>query len=236
MKVKADEKGLLLKLNIDESFPTTVKGDSVRCSQILSNLVSNAIKFTDSGSVTIDISRRENDDFVDITISDTGIGISPEQQTKLFSTFTQADNSTSHKYGGTGLSLTISKHLINLMEGDISIVSALGKGCTFKLNIKLPVAENNHDCKEIKDQSLQRSPESLISDRLKGKTALLVEDVEINRLIASTALEQAGIIVECAVNGLEAVKAAESKLYDLVVMDIQMPEMDGYEATRLIRK
>jgi signal transduction histidine kinase len=238
MKVKADEKDLKLIIKVEQPFPPFVLGDSVRCSQILTNLLSNAIKFTDCGSVTIQISRQEGNDAVHIEISDTGIGISSEQQAKLFSTFTQADDSTSRKYGGTGLGLVISKHLVNLMGGDVVIHSELGKGCTFSLNIELPVVEKESEASktEDKDDPASNKPESLISEKLKGKTALLVEDVEINRIVAREALEHAGMKVECAINGLEAVKAAESKLYDLIVMDIQMPEMDGYEATRAIRK
>jgi len=233
---KANEKGIDLNINLDEQFSTLVIGDPVRCSQILSNLMSNAIKFTEKGAVTVDIQRIENADFIAFKVSDTGIGVTQEQQKKLFTTFSQADDSTSRKYGGTGLGLVICKHLINLMQGDIHLHSEHQKGSCFSFDLFLPISE-----KKINETTIEpiieedNSSRSYISQKLVNKKALLVEDMEINRLVAQSILEQAGLIVELAVNGLEAVNMTKVSNYDLIVMDIQMPEMDGYEATKIIR-
>jgi signal transduction histidine kinase/CheY-like chemotaxis protein len=233
--IEAQNKQLDLIINIDEMFPSIVIGDAVRCSQIIANILNNALKFTEKGSVTVDIDRKNQEDFVQIKISDTGIGITEEQQNKLFSTFTQADNSTSRKYGGTGLGLVISRNLIKLMQGDISLLSEHGKGSCFKFNLHLPIADNQNNAVNREQVSGSDDITSYISQKLLNKTVLLVEDIKINRLIAQHILEQAGLIVEFAVDGLEAVNMAKLKTYDLIVMDIQMPVMDGYEATRIIR-
>jgi signal transduction histidine kinase/CheY-like chemotaxis protein len=230
--VEAKAKGLTLSVSIDNSFPTTVIGDPVRCSQILSNLLSNAIKFTEQGNVSLKIQRNKND-FVNITVSDTGIGISKEQQEKLFSAFTQADESTSRKYGGTGLGLVICKHLVNLMQGELSLHSELGKGSCFNFNICLP--ETKKQPSEKENINPNNRDDNYSSVKLKDKKVLLVEDIALNRLIAQSLLEQAGLIVDYAVNGLDATKMVLQKEYDLIVMDIQMPVMDGFEATKIIR-
>jgi signal transduction histidine kinase/CheY-like chemotaxis protein len=230
--VEAKAKGLTLSVSIDNSFPTTVIGDPVRCSQILSNLLSNAIKFTEQGNVSLKIQRNKND-FVNITVSDTGIGISKEQQEKLFSAFTQADESTSRKYGGTGLGLVICKHLVNLMQGELSLHSELGKGSCFNFNICLP--ETKKQPSEKENINPNNRDDNYSSVKLKDKKVLLVEDIALNRLIAQSLLEQAGLIVDYAVNELDATKMVLQKEYDLIVMDIQMPVMDGFEATKIIR-
>ncbi len=231
---KAQEKNIELIINYPSSFTDYVVGDVVRCSQIISNLISNAIKFTDTGSVTVNVTRTDISDQIKISVLDTGIGISSEQQARLFAPFSQADDSTSRKYGGTGLGLVISKHLALLMGGDIHLSSELGRGTQFDVLLNLPEAS--------KAEAEQLQTETTIgidvheSKILKNKTLLLVEDIAINRLIAQEAFEQAGLIVHCAENGKIAVEMATAADYDLIVMDIQMPIMDGYEATRLIRK
>ena len=277
-KFKADEKNLDLVVNVVQPFPMMVNGDSVRCSQVLSNLLSNATKLTEQGRVTLTIKRefkREEQsaasdsgsiDYVSIQVSDTGIGISSEQQEQLFSAFTQAGESTSRKYGGTGLGLEICKHLINLMGGDgVKLESKLGEGSTFIFKLKLPLAEKNavKDPSETtlrsSDKEQSKTPDvtdvpsnqdalsnqddapafdvkkTWLCDILHNKTVLLVEDVLVNRVVARAMLEQAGMEVEEAINGVEAVDKVQEKQYDLIVMDIQVPEMDGYEATQAIR-
>ncbi len=229
--VEAEAKGLTLSVSINKTFPSLVIGDPVRCSQILSNLLNNAIKFTEKGSVNLEVQQDKND-FVNIAISDTGIGISDEQQGKLFSAFTQADESTSRKYGGTGLGLVICKHLVSLMQGELNLRSELGKGSCFSFSLYLPPAKKS----VIQNKKNDEIPAlNYTSQSLKNKKVLLVEDVEINRLIAQSLLEQAGLIVDHAINGLEATKMALKNKYDLIVMDIQMPVMDGFEATKIIR-
>ena len=229
--VKAVEKQLELVITIDDPFPNMVIGGSVRCSQILSNLINNAIKFTEEGGVMIAIQREVGSNLIQVQITDTGIGITQKQQQKLFCTFTQADDSTSRKFGGTGLGLVICKHLIKLMKGEIQLRSEYGKGSCFSFELYLPVASN-----QIEDNEVEELNEnSFISQKLLNKKVLLVEDIEVNRLVAQSLLEQAGLIVTCAVNGLEAVKMVKADDYDIIVMDIQMPEMDGYEATKIIR-
>jgi len=234
-QVKADEKDLALKVDVVGSFPLMVEGDSVRCSQVFSNLLSNAIKFTEQGEVELRIERAESSESIDVLVKDTGIGISDEQQAKLFSTFSQADESTSRKYGGTGLGLVICKHLVKLMGGNgIDLKSAPGEGSVFTFSLNLPLADQPIESDKPTLESEQIS-DVFASSKLNGKQVLLVEDVDINRLVARSALEQAGMIIEEAVNGKEASEMALQKQYDLIVMDIQMPVMDGYEATRIIR-
>lgn len=260
-KPKAKEKGLRIIVNTKGRIGKFVKGDPVRCSQVLSNLVSNAIKFTEQGNVTITISRAEGDACVQFEVKDTGVGIEESQLPKLFSNFTQADESTSRKYGGTGLGLTICKRLVSLMGGDISLTSKVGEGSCFKFGLNLDVCtEAPESVKSSNANYLASAPDSnreptctesaastkgtanvvdnasnYICPILVGKTVLLVEDTEINRIIATEMLTQAGMIVSTAHNGKEAVEEAAHTKYDIIIMDIQMPEMDGYEATQAIR-
>jgi PAS domain S-box-containing protein len=232
--VKAVEKNIELILDIDKSTPEQVMGDPTRLSQILTNLISNAIKFTEQGNVTLKTAKDINSGFINFSIIDTGIGISEENQGKLFDSFSQADNSTSRKYGGTGLGLVISKHLIEIMKGNISLNSTLGQGSRFNFSLYLPDDHTNQDNKLATQPD--NSSENFISNVLSGKKALLVEDVVVNQLVARSLLTQAGLQVDTANNGKEAVDMVSSQLYDLILMDIQMPEMDGYKATELIRR
>jgi len=232
--VKAVQSDIKLNLNLSESVGKYVIGDPARINQILSNLLNNALKFTSHGEINIRIERNDLSDFVTFSISDTGIGIPKDIQNKLFDSFTQADSSTSRRYGGTGLGLAICKHLTEMMNGEIKLVSKEGKGSTFSFTISLPKS-SEHINSSV--QPVQMTQEGLHkSDILDNKNVLLAEDVVVNQLVAKEVLSQAGLNVDITCNGEEAVEMAKRNQYDLIIMDVQMPVMDGYQATRLIRK
>ena len=230
--VKAQEKNLKLILEIDDSVPKYVIGDKFRLNQVLSNLTSNAIKFTEEGSITIKVDNDKKTNYLHFSITDTGIGISEEIQNELFKSFTQADNTTSRRYGGTGLGLAISKHLIKMMKGTITLTSKENQGSCFDFNLYLP---SDSSCSTDEQTPISDNrPES--AQTLVGIKTLLVEDVLVNQLIAKEFFSQAGMLVSLASNGKEAVEMAMQTHYDLIIMDIQMPIMDGYQATRQIRE
>ena len=250
----AHRKGLALAWQVEAGAPEWLLGDSGRLRQILVNLVMNAIKFTERGEVVVAIdveSQSSREIKLHFTVRDTGIGISPEKQELIFAAFTQADSSTTRKYGGTGLGLAISQRLVKMMKGSISVESASGKGSIFhfttwlqipsvsfvppvtveaevSLGLRAPVV-NNDDANAIL-QSPQR-----ISDTRNGMRILLAEDNAVNRQLATRLLEKQGHAVVIAKNGLEALAAVEREDLDVVLMDVQMPEMDGLEAIRVIR-
>lgn len=230
----ADSKNIKLDLHIDPTVPEFVIGDQFRLNQILSNLISNGIKFTDEGSVNVNVVNNSQVDYLEFEIVDTGIGISEEIQSELFDSFTQADNSTSRKYGGTGLGLSISKRLIKMMKGNIKLDSNTGEGSKLTFTLFLPTDNLTEMTTENPETS--ESEHSFTSKKLLGLKTLIVEDVVINQMIAREFFTQAGLAVSVANNGIEAVEMAMNNHYELILMDIQMPEMDGYEATRLIRR
>jgi PAS domain S-box-containing protein len=230
--VKIEEKGFDIKLNVDKSTPRVILGDPVRLSQILLNILSNAIKFTPSkGQIEISISASNfNHNFCDlnIQIKDSGIGIPADKIDLIFEPFVQTSDDTARKYGGTGLGLSIVRKIIELMNGEISVNSELGSGTTF--NIKIPT---QHIEKTIEDiEPVSRTENGSTQNNLK---ILLAEDNPINQLLSKTVLDQFGYQVFISENGKEAVKAVEEKDFDLILMDLMMPEMDGYEATKIIR-
>lgn len=231
--VRSVEKDIKLSLDLSESVGKYVMGDSVRLTQILSNLLNNAIKFTSQGKINIIIDRKNLSDFVTFSVSDTGIGIPKDVQDKLFDSFTQADSSTSRRYGGTGLGLAISKHLVEMMNGKITLESEKSKGSTFSFTISLPVSTTRTKSQVM--PSLKNQPTVVKSNVLDNKNVLLAEDVLVNQLVAKEIFTQAGLNVDIACNGEEAVAMAKNSQYDLIIMDIQMPIMDGYQATRIIR-
>jgi len=229
-KAQAVQKGLTLTAEIEPNVPRMVRGDPVRLRQILANLTGNAIKFTQEGGIAITVSPIGGA-WLRFTVQDTGPGIPPEKIETIFEPFVQADASTTRRYGGTGLGLAISKHLVEVMGGRIGAESELGKGSTFWFEIPLEAVNETELGREP-----QQHPETVGKRTLPPLRVLVVEDNLINCKVAQRMLEQLGCQVEIAMNGREAVEKTAQRPYDLVLMDCQMPEMDGYEATRHIRE
>ncbi|GIV20962.1 MAG: hypothetical protein KatS3mg023_2713 [Armatimonadota bacterium] len=230
---RAKQKDIALRAEIADNLPPAVLADPMRLRQILSNLVSNAIKFTEQGEVVVEINPiAENGDktWVRLTVRDTGIGIPPERLESIFEAFIQADSSTTRRYGGTGLGLTICKRLVELMGGHIHVQSEVGKGSTFWVEVPLPLAS------EATQWQHAHSPSVEADDVPAGLRVLLVEDNEVNRKVAVRMLERLGCEVDIACDGQEAVEKTAHQRYDIVFMDVHMPQMDGYEATHLIRE
>jgi len=227
----ASEKGLKLVMEYDADLPLRFLGDPARLRQVVLNLVSNAIKFTEKGSVTLSVRSWNQANMLHFTITDTGIGMTPEQSAKVFKPFSQADASTTRRFGGTGLGTAISKQLVELMAGKIWVKSELRKGSTFHFTVHLPEASPNDDC-------LYETGSAVVGDYVSPRAfhVLLVEDIQTNATLAMLRLEGQGHQVEWRKNGQEAVAAFQTGRYDLILMDVMMPEMDGLEATREIRK
>lgn len=234
LMLKAEEKGLEFRVVIDTGIPNRLVGDPTRINQILINLAGNAIKFTERGHVTINVAIQKSNDkkhWLQFDVIDTGIGIAPDYVGKIFESFTQAGTDVARKFGGTGLGLTISKQLAELMNGDISVRSELGKGTVFSVVIPLGESDVQND--------IQASMvvDEVTMKRLNKIKLLLVEDNEFNRMVAEDTLKEIipDVIIDIAVNGQEAVNRVQQETYDVVLMDIQMPVMDGVTATRTIR-
>ncbi len=236
--MRAREKGLGFELHVDAGVPTHLTGDPLRFGQILLNLVSNAVKFTETGAVTVRIAAGAvTDRTIELVTSvhDTGIGISETEQTRVFEAFAQSDSSITRRFGGTGLGLAISKALTLKMGGTISVESVPGAGSTFTFTavFGLPSADAAAPANGVTADETQ----AIAARALLGRHVLVVEDNAINRQILDRLLQRLGMVVEFANDGREAVDAvlAEPQRFDVVVMDVQMPVMDGLEATRLIR-
>jgi CheY-like chemotaxis protein/HPt (histidine-containing phosphotransfer) domain-containing protein len=226
---RAAEKGLILTSQSSPDLPEWILGDSTRIDQILVNLLANAVKFTAQGQVDLSV-RRHGGDLL-FSVRDEGIGMTPEQVSRLFQPFEQADNSTTRLFGGTGLGLAISMNLARLMGGGIDVVSMAGKGSTFSLH--LPLRETS--APEGGDPAVVSDVD--IAQKLKGYRILAAEDVDVNRFVLEDMLHEAGAKFVFAENGRIALDRVESDPagFDVVLMDVQMPVMGGHEATRRIR-
>ncbi len=233
MKVNADDKNLELKTDIESTIPKTIIGDPYRLSQILLNLTGNAIKFTEKGSVTIKTTSEKQGEKVLLTFSviDTGIGIAKDKLDYIFDMFTQETSSTTRKFGGTGLGLAICKKLIELQGGAISVDSEAGKGSVFSFTLPFAIG------KDVVDENPKAEHKQQVVAKMKNLRILLAEDNEFNQMVAVDTLESAieGAQVTVAANGKIAVDMLKNNTFDIVLMDIQMPEMDGHEATKTIR-
>ncbi|HIJ95144.1 MAG TPA: response regulator [Desulfuromonadales bacterium] len=232
LRLKAESRQVQLTVSVAEECPTLLSGDGAKLRQILLNLVSNAVKFTPHGSISVELNvstRTASGLSLQILIRDTGIGMTKEVCQKIFDPFTQADSSTSRSYGGTGLGLAITRKLVELMGGRISLSSEPGIGSSFALDLPFGIA---------RQEEIRKTAETTVNPELPrtSLSILLAEDVPINQELATIVLEQMGHRVTLAVNGAEAVEQFGNNSFDLVLMDMQMPLMDGLQATRAIRE
>jgi len=235
--VRAGEKHQDIAVNVNENVPRVIIGDELRLSQIISNLLTNAIKFTpEKGHIEVNADKpdeRDGEITLRIEVADNGIGISPEQQRKLFTSYNQANNSIAQKFGGTGLGLAISKQVVELMRGKIWIESELNKGSKFIFTIRAGKGTDN-----ASEESSPQGGAGESGNDFSEYTILAAEDDEINREIMASILKKTGVSVDFAENGKKAVAMFHEhpERYNMILMDVHMPEMDGYEATRMIRK
>ena len=229
LSARASEKGLSLHHRIPDQLPDGLVGDRIRLQQVLFNLAENALKFTDRGDVEIRVRvvSQDVEAFLAFAVQDTGIGIPPADRDRLFQPFTQADASATRRFGGTGLGLSICKHLVEMMGGRIWVESEVGEGSTFHFTVRLPFAKEFAGDSE----ALAIVPTTAVA-RLR---ILLADDNPANQKVATHFLQGRGHIVELAENGQQAVCLSAENCYDLILMDVQMPEMDGLEATSAIR-
>lgn len=235
LKPKAIEKKIIFEVNFEDEINNIFDGDGDRIKQILNNLIGNAIKFTEKGSISIE-AIYQNSNTVEIKVRDTGIGMDEKQVKKLFRPFIQGDASTTRRYGGTGLGLAISKELAKLMGGDIYVISSLGQGSEFILEIPLKVSSINQQRGYKKAIKLRNELNDKTPIDLKKLKILLVEDNDMNRKIVTKMFAKKEIMCDEAHNGKEAIEFVLKKDYDVIFMDCQMPIMDGYESTSKIRK
>jgi signal transduction histidine kinase/CHASE1-domain containing sensor protein/FixJ family two-component response regulator len=244
MRIRAEERGITLSAEYETEIPETILTDAARVRQALVNLVGNAVKFTERGGVRVAVSFvpawREGTPAVRIRVIDTGIGIDEQKLPQLFQPFVQADASTSRKYGGTGLGLVIARHLAELLGGELAAESTLGKGSTFTLTLPTGSIEGvrmlAHPGEAIRCETPAPHKGADDDKSLAGARILLAEDGHDNQRLIKAILSRHGAEVQVAADGREAVRMAQAGVFDVILMDMQMPEMDGYEATRLLRK
>jgi len=228
---RASEKGLTIYSFVDSDMYESMLGDPYRVKQVLVNLLSNAVKFTEKGSITISCTvyaHQENAQVIHIAVTDTGIGMTEEFRSNLFNMFTQEDETIARRFGGTGLGMSIIKQLVELMQGTVEVQTRKNAGT--KVTITLPFNRGKAVISQ-RNNVIESKP-----GVLKGRKVLLVEDNELNRLLALSVLQNYGATVEQAENGLYAIKMLKESTYDIVLMDMRMPVMDGIEATMIIRK
>lgn len=243
MRPRCIEKGIRLDYTWDSKVPDRIISDEARFRQLLLNLVSNSVKFTEHGSVTIKATLHEETELLTVAVSDTGIGIAKEQLEMIFSPFVQADTSVTRRFGGTGLGLAICRHIAEGLGGTISVESEPGQGSTFTATIRTgSLAGVSKKDRPIADISIIPSADSKVDssrigfDKLPPCHILVVDDGETNRKLIRLLLTRAGATVQTADNGLEAVQIAREIQFDVILMDMQMPIMDGYAATSTLRK
>ncbi|MBV9267932.1 MAG: response regulator [Acidobacteriaceae bacterium] len=239
MEPLARQKGVALVANIDSGLPRQIVGDPTRLRQVLLNLLSNAIKFTPDGRIEIAVSGSTQGRQISFSVSDTGIGIPKEKQASIFESFVQADGGTSRKFGGTGLGLAISDRLVRAMGGVIELRSEVGAGSTFSFSIPVRNGSTRREVisnSEATDSVEAGSARSNATRPGKGLKVLVAEDNPVNQRLTKAILEKAGHVVTLACDGREAVAACAKDRFELILMDVQMPEMDGLEATSAIRQ
>ncbi|MEO5345188.1 MAG: ATP-binding protein [Magnetococcus sp. YQC-9] len=237
---QAAEKKIQLELNNPSAYPGPLLGDSLRLEQVLLNLIGNAIKFTDAGGgrvtltvTTLQVTPKRVE--LEFAICDTGVGIDPTLRDHLFDAFTQADSSTTRRYGGSGLGLAICKRLVDLMQGRIEVESQLGQGSTFRFTARFTPVTGVHEQRVGEEAHVSRLDPREVIVRIAGARILLAEDNAINQLVAVEMLSALHLEVQVVENGWQAVERAKEEHFDLVLMDLQMPVMDGYAATRALR-
>lgn len=227
--LRAKEKGLTFSVQVDDQVPERVRGDWFRLRQVLVNLIGNALKFTDQGGVSCRVSLESSTPLrLRFEVTDSGIGLTPSQKARLFQPFVQAEASTARRFGGTGLGLTISKRLIDLMKGDLQVKSVEGEGSTFFFVLELEPSTTTPPPSLAPSLGRDLAP-------TEGGRVLVCDDNEINLRVAGRLLEKAGYAVELSRNGAEAVASLEARCFDLVLMDLQMPVMDGFAALAAAR-
>jgi PAS domain S-box-containing protein len=238
LSVRAQAKGLAMKTEFAPDLPRRVRGDPTRFRQVLMKLVGNAIKFTQGGWVetTVSLDRAsEAEAEIRVRVRDTGAGIAPQHRERIFENFTQIDDSTTRRHGGTGLGLPIARQLVELMGGRIGVDTEVGWGSIFWFTTRFALVPNKPTVEMTQPKSAQSARGPGAMREAASWRILLAEDNPVNRKVACRILQEAGFAVDAVTNGREAVEALEVRAYDVVLMDVQMPEMDGYEATRTIR-